>query len=104
MTDPLSIIGGVSAITALAEQLGKVVGTAINVYEQYKNPELSNNQFAQVKQVSVIASLGNICHRDGKHRHSLMNVGIGYRYRCPYTGKQDSAYFDCRKGLEKLSR
>lgn len=57
MADPLSILGGVSAATALAEQLSKVIGAAVDVYKRYKDPESTQNQLAQVEQVSSIADL-----------------------------------------------
>ncbi len=58
MADPLSILGGVSATSALAEQLGHVVSAAIDVYKRYKDPSSSRNQLEQITQVSVIAESG----------------------------------------------
>lgn len=47
----LEVLGAVSAATALAEQCGKVIKFACDVYSKYQNPDVVKKQLVQLQQV-----------------------------------------------------
>lgn len=57
MADPISILGGVSAVTQLADQLARVITLAIDVYKRYKDPGSTTSQLSQVEKLIHIAGV-----------------------------------------------
>jgi predicted Rossmann fold nucleotide-binding protein DprA/Smf involved in DNA uptake len=51
MADPLSIFGAAAATSQLVEQGAKVIKFACEIYSRFQNPEKTQQQLAQVKQV-----------------------------------------------------
>jgi hypothetical protein len=52
MGDPLSVLGGISAAGQLAENGGKLIKFACNLYKQYQDPSKTQKQLEQINRVS----------------------------------------------------
>ncbi|KAH9210670.1 P-loop containing nucleoside triphosphate hydrolase protein, partial [Leptodontidium sp. 2 PMI_412] len=53
----LEVLGAVSAATALAEQCGKVIKFACDVYSKYQNPDVVKKQLVQLQQLVDLSIL-----------------------------------------------
>ncbi|KUJ07233.1 uncharacterized protein LY89DRAFT_790008 [Mollisia scopiformis] len=72
MADPISVLGALSAVTQLADQLARVISAAINVYKRYKDPRSTFGQLSQVEQLVQIA--GVIKSKPSLQNSAVQNV------------------------------